>query len=148
MRHDRGLLAGCVRRARGPPPPSSASPSISAPRSAAPLARLLLAEALATAGRPDEAEGELRAVALEPVSPADLPDTLVARMSQVQGLIALRRGNFPLAARRLREAETGWLRRCGQGRAERDRDAGQGYVAALIDLGRPPMTALVEPAGN
>jgi hypothetical protein len=75
-----------------------------------------------------------------------LPDTLVARMSHVQGLIALRRGNRPLAAKRLREAESGWLRRCGQGRAEDDLAAGQGYVAALTDLGRPPVAALVEPA--
>ena len=111
-----------------------------------PLARLLRAEALARDGRPDDAERELRAVALEPVSPADLPDTLVARMSHVQGLIALRRGNRPLAAKRLREAESGWLRRCGQGGAEHDRAAGQGYVAALTDLGRPPVAALVEPA--
>jgi hypothetical protein len=76
-----------------------------------PLARLLRAEALARDGRPDEAEHELRAVALEPVGPADRPGTLVARMSHVQGLIALRRGNRSLAAKRLREAESGWLRR-------------------------------------
>ena len=111
-----------------------------------PLARLLRAEALARDGRPDEAEHELRAVALEPVGPADRPGTLVARMSQVQGLIALRRGNRSLAAKRLREAESGWLRRSGQGSAEHDSAAGQGYVAALIDLGRPPVAALVEPA--
>jgi hypothetical protein len=67
-------------------------------------------------------------------------------MSHVQGLIALRRGNRSLAARRLREAESGWLRRCGQGHAGHDSDAGQGYVAALIDLGRPPVAALIEPA--
>jgi len=67
-------------------------------------------------------------------------------MSQVQGLIALRRGNRSLAAKRLREAESGWLRRSGQGSAEHDSAAGQGYVAALIDLGRPPVAALVEPA--
>jgi hypothetical protein len=111
-----------------------------------PLARLLRAEALARDGRPDEAEHELRAVALEPVGPADRPGTLVARMSHVQGLIALRRGNRSLAAKRLREAESGWLRRSGQGSAEHDSAAGQGYVAALIDLGRPPVAALVEPA--
>ena len=67
-------------------------------------------------------------------------------MSRVQGLIALGRGNVPLAIKRLREAESGWLRRAGQDRAEHDSDTGQGYVAALIDLGRPPVVALIEPA--
>jgi hypothetical protein len=67
-------------------------------------------------------------------------------MSHVQGLIALGRGNRSLAAERLREAESGWLRRCGRGGAEHDKAAGQGYVAALTDLGRPPVAALVEPA--
>jgi hypothetical protein len=142
--YDRALLATAAGQHRNAAGQLGLALDLGAPVSR-PLARLLRAEALARAGRPDEAERELRAVALEPVSPADLPDTLVARMCHVQGLIALGRGNAPLAARRLREAESGWLRRCGQGRAERDRDAGQGYVAALIDLGRPPMAALTEP---
>ena len=51
-----------------------------------PLTRLLRAGELARSGRGDDAERELRATALEPVSPADWPDTLVARMSHVQGL--------------------------------------------------------------
>jgi hypothetical protein len=111
-----------------------------------PLARLLRAGALARAGRVDDAERELRAVALEPVSPADLPDTLVARMSHVQGLIALGRGDPALAARRLREAEAGWRRRAaGPVPADRDSTAGERYVAALIDLGHPPIAGLVEP---
>ncbi len=111
-----------------------------------PLARLLRAGALARAGRPDEAERELRAVALDPVSPADLPDTLVARMSHVQGLIALSRGDPDLASRRLREAETGWRRRAAaRALPGRDSAAGDRYVAALIDLGRPPLAGLVEP---
>jgi len=145
VHHDRGLLAAGAGRHRTAADELGLALDLGAPVSR-PLARLLRAEALARAGRPDEAERELRAVVLEPVSPADVPDTLVARMSHVQGLIALRRGDRPLAARRLREAESGWLRRCGQGRAEHDSDAGQGYVAALIDLGRPPVAALIEPA--
>jgi hypothetical protein len=145
VHHDRGLLAAGAGQHRTAADELGLALDLGAPVSR-PLARLLRAEALARAGRPDEAERELRAVVLEPVSPADVPDTLVARMSHVQGLIALRRGDRPLAARRLREAESGWLRRCGQGRAEHDSDAGQGYVAALIDLGRPPVAALIEPA--
>jgi tetratricopeptide (TPR) repeat protein len=145
VRHDRALLAAAAGQHGTAARELGLAVDLGAPVSR-PLARLLRAEALARDGRPDEAERELRAVVLEPVTPADLPDTLVARMSHVQGLIALRRGNRPLAAKRLREAESGWLRRCGQGRAEHDRAAGQGYVAALTDLGRPPVAALVEPA--
>jgi ATP/maltotriose-dependent transcriptional regulator MalT len=145
VRHDRALLAAAAGQHGTAARELGLAVDLGAPVSR-PLARLLRAEALARDGRPDEAECELRAVVLEPVAPADLPDTLVARMSHVQGLIALRRGNRPLAAKRLREAESGWLRRCGQGRAEYDRAAGQGYVAALTDLGRPPVAALVEPA--
>jgi DNA-binding SARP family transcriptional activator/tetratricopeptide (TPR) repeat protein len=145
VHHDRGLLATAAGEHLTAARELGLALDLGAPVSR-PLARLLRAEALARGGRPDDAEHELRAVALEPVSPADLPDTLVARMSHVQGLIALRRGNRSLAAKRLREAESGWLRRCGQGGAEYDRAAGQGYVAALTDLGRPPVAALVEPA--
>jgi hypothetical protein len=75
-----------------------------------------------------------------------LPDILVARLSHVQGLIALRRGNLPLAAKRLREAESGWLRRSRREHAEHDSESGQTYVASLIDLGRPPVATLVQPA--
>ncbi len=145
VHHDRGMLAAAAGEHRTAAGELGLALDLGAPVSR-PLARLLRAEALARAERPDEAERELREAALEPVSPADLPDTLVARMSHVQGLIALRRGNPSLAARRLREAESGWLRRAGQGRAEHDSEAGQRYVAALIDLGRPPVAALIEPA--
>jgi DNA-binding SARP family transcriptional activator/tetratricopeptide (TPR) repeat protein len=144
VHRDRGLLAAAAGDHETAAGELGLALDLGAPVSR-PLARLLRAEALARDGRPDDAEHELRAVALEPVSPADLPDTLVARMSHVQGLIALQRGNRSLAAKRLREAESGWLRRAGQGGAEHDKAAGQGYVAALIDLGRPPVAALVEP---
>jgi DNA-binding SARP family transcriptional activator/tetratricopeptide (TPR) repeat protein len=139
VRHDRGLLAlagGELERA-------AAELELALERGAPvsrPLARLQRAEALARAGRADEAEAELRSVALEPVSPSDFPDTLVARMSHVQGLIALARGRRELAERRLREAVAGWERRAGQGA-----DLGEGYVSALVDLGRPPVSVLVEP---
>jgi tetratricopeptide (TPR) repeat protein len=145
VHYDRGLLAASVGDHEGAASELGLALDLGAPVSR-PLARLLRSEALARNGRSDDAERELRAVALEPVSPADLPDTLVARMAHVQGLIALQRGNQKLAVRRLREAESGWLRRSQQGRADYDSDAGQGYVASLIDLGRPPVTALIEPA--
>jgi tetratricopeptide (TPR) repeat protein len=145
VHYDRGLLATAAGEHQTAVSEIGLALDLGAPVSR-PLARLLRAEALARDERPDDAEHELRSVALEPISPADLPDTLVARMSHVQGLIALGRGNLPLAIKRLREAESGWLRRAGQDRAEHDSDTGQGYVAALIDLGRPPVVALIEPA--
>ena len=144
VHHDRGLLATAAGDHKTAAAELGLALDLGAPVSR-PLTRLLRAEALARDGRPDDAEHELRGVALEPVSPADLPDTLVARMSHVQGLIALHRGDRSLAARRLREAEAGWLRRSRRDHGERDRESGQGYVAALIDLGRPPVAALVEP---
>ena len=106
-----------------------------------PLARLARAEALTRLGRLEEAEEELRATALEPMGPSDYPDTLVARLSRVQGLIAAARGDLELAERRLRESAAGWRRRVG-----RVADAGEAYVANLTDLGRPPVVGLVEPA--
>lgn len=142
VHHDRGLLAAAAGEHKTAASELGLALDLGAPVSR-PLARLLRAEALARDGRPDEAERELRAVALEPVSPADMPGTLVARMWHVQGLIAMRRGNPPLAARRLREAESGWLRRS---RPEHDSESGEGYVATLTDLGRPPAAALIEPA--
>jgi tetratricopeptide (TPR) repeat protein len=102
-----------------------------------PIARLERADALARLGRCDEAERELRAAALEPVRAGDWPDTLVARINWVQGLVAATRGDHPLAARRLHEAAAGWRRRVGTA------DAGERWTSALADLGRP--VDVVEP---
>ena len=105
-----------------------------------PLARLARAEALAGLGRCDEADEELRQVAFEPVTPSDFPDTLVARMARVQGLIAAARGDRELAVRRFEESASGWRRRLEPSRI------GEAYLAALVDLGRVPVAGLVEPA--
>jgi DNA-binding SARP family transcriptional activator/tetratricopeptide (TPR) repeat protein len=103
-----------------------------------PLARLARAEALARLGRCADAEVELRATALEPVGPADFPDTLVPRLTRVQGLIAAARGDHGLAERRLEEAADGWRRRVTP-------SAGERLTAALADFGRP-VIGLVDPA--
>jgi DNA-binding SARP family transcriptional activator/tetratricopeptide (TPR) repeat protein len=103
-----------------------------------PAARLARAEALARLQRPDEADAELRAVALEPVGPADRPAVLVARMSHVQGLVALARGDPDLARTRLEESAAGWRRI----RAAFDADE---FLGNLVDLGRPT-AGTVEPA--
>jgi tetratricopeptide (TPR) repeat protein len=108
-----------------------------------PATRLRLAEALALSGQADLAEAELRNVALEPVTPSEFPAALVAWMSRVQGLIASSRGAAALAERRLAESVTGWQRIA---RAQDSAQTGADYVAALIDLGRPPVSSLVEPA--
>ena len=103
-----------------------------------PIARLERAEALARLGRCDEAERELRDAALEPVRAGDWPDTLVARISGVQGLVAAARGDHALAVRRLQEAAHGWRGRIGAA------DAGERWTSALADLGRP-VVGVVEP---
>jgi DNA-binding SARP family transcriptional activator/tetratricopeptide (TPR) repeat protein len=104
-----------------------------------PLARLTRAESLVALGRLDEAEEELRSTALEPVAQSDFPDTLVARLSRIQGLIAQARGEAPEARRRLEDAARTWRRRTGVYRL------GDTYMAAMVDLGRPPVLGLVEP---
>jgi tetratricopeptide (TPR) repeat protein len=96
-----------------------------------PLARLQRAEALARCGRLDEAERELADAVFEPVRTGDWPDTLVARMSGVEGLIAAGRGDTRLARHRLAEAADGWRRRMSP--AELGRQLG----AVMVDLGRP-----------
>jgi ATP/maltotriose-dependent transcriptional regulator MalT len=105
-----------------------------------PLVRLVRAEALVRLGRLGDAEHELRETSLEPVAPSDFPDTLVARLTRLQGLIAAARGDREQAERRLREAAHSWRRRAGP------EHHGDQYVATLADLGRPPVAGLVEPA--
>jgi DNA-binding SARP family transcriptional activator/tetratricopeptide (TPR) repeat protein len=139
-RHDAGLVALAAGRA------GEAAALIGAALDGAaavsrPAARLALAEALATAGEPNAAEGELRRAAMEPVGLADQPWALVPQMARVQGLVARARGDVPEARRRLAEAAEGWRRRGGA-----RRHVGDEYMAALVDLGRPPVVGLVEPA--
>ena len=105
-----------------------------------PLARLARAEALAALHRCDEADAEIRATALEPVGPADFPDTLVARLTRVQGLVAAARGDDALAQRRLRESAAGWKRITDRGRGDR-------MHAVFADFGRPAI-GLVEPPAS
>jgi DNA-binding SARP family transcriptional activator/tetratricopeptide (TPR) repeat protein len=105
-----------------------------------PAARLARAEALARLQRPDEADAELRAVALEPIGPADRPAVLVARMSYVQGLVALARGDGALARSRFEESAAGWRRI----RAAFDADE---FLGNLVDLGRPT-AGTVEPSAE
>ena len=99
-------------------------------------ARLVLAETLARLGRPEQAAAELRAATLEPVRAADLPTALVPQLARVQGLVALARGDKDEARRRLDEAAEGWRARMRDGVREVYR----------VDLGRPPVAGLVEPA--
>jgi hypothetical protein len=103
-----------------------------------PLTRLALAEALARAGRPEQAAEQVRAAVLEPVTPSDFPATLVPRLARVQGLIALAREDSEEAARRLEESITGWERLLA---ANLPADS---LAGVLADLGRP-VVGLVEP---
>jgi tetratricopeptide (TPR) repeat protein len=102
-------------------------------------ARLRRAEALARLGRADEADAEIRAATLEPVGPAHRPAVLVARMAFAQGLSARVRGDRALAAVRLEESAGHWRRLAGEVSMPRD------HLASLVDLGRPPVTGVVDP---
>jgi DNA-binding SARP family transcriptional activator/tetratricopeptide (TPR) repeat protein len=139
---ERGLIALAARDPAAAAAELTRALDLGAPVSRA-ATRLRLAEALVLAGEPDQAEAALRGVALEPVSPSDFPATLVAHMSRVQGLVASARGDTALAERRLAESLAAWQRIA---RTQDSRQTGAGYAASLIDLGRPPVCSLVEPA--
>ncbi len=106
-------------------------------------AGLVRAEALARLGDATAAQAQLRAALLEPVGPADQAWALVPRVAWVQALIAHASGDHDLTRRRLDEAEAAWRRVT---RTASGPSAGEGYVASLVDLGRPPIVGLVEPA--
>jgi tetratricopeptide (TPR) repeat protein len=101
--------------------------------------RLRRAEALARAGRPDEADAEIRLATQEPVRPSHRPAVLVARMAFAQALSARARGDTALAERRLEESAAQWRR------LATERHRGADHLANLVDLGRPPITGVVDP---
>jgi tetratricopeptide (TPR) repeat protein len=103
-------------------------------------ARLRRAESLARLGRADEADTEIRAAAQEPMRATHRPDVLVARMTFVQALVALARDDAELAHKRLCEAERHWRRLAGEDVFARE------HLASLVDLGRPPVTGIVDPS--
>ncbi len=139
--HDRGLLAMAAGRyaeaaeliGRG----LAAGAGVS--RVSAGLSR---AEALALSGDPDGATAELRKSLLEPVGRSDQAWALVPRVAWVQALVAHARGDLDETRRRLDESAESWRRVS----ARADEEAGDGYLASLVDLGRPPIVGLVEPA--
>ena len=106
-------------------------------------ARLRRAEALARLGRTDEADAEIRAAALEPIARrppprrARRPDGVRAGARR-----ARRAATHELAERRLHEAERQWRRLAGEDDASRE------HLASLVDLGRPPVTGVVDPAAE
>jgi len=102
------------------------------------LARLRLAEARLRAGNHGAAAEELGRFPFEPVTRADMPETLVPQLARLQGLVAHAAGDPLEALERLREAETTWRRL--QGRSSR----GDALSATVVDLGRAPISGLVE----
>jgi DNA-binding SARP family transcriptional activator/tetratricopeptide (TPR) repeat protein len=137
--HDAGLVAlaggdfGEAARRLGEALDSGASIS-------RPAAGLFRAEALARSGDPAAAADALRAAMLEPVGRADQPWTLVPRIAWIQALIARARGDETQARKRFAESAAGW-RKMPAGTP-----ADEGYIATLLDLGRPPVAGLVEAA--
>jgi hypothetical protein len=104
-------------------------------------AGLFRAEALARAGDVLGATDQLRAALLEPVGRADQPWSLVPRVTWVQALIAAADDDWATVRRRLDEAEGAWQRVASRA-GESD---GEGFLASLVDLGRPPVIGLIEP---
>ena len=135
--HDRGMVALAEDDASLAATLLEAALVEDAPISPA-VTRLARAEALARLGRLEEAEAEVRATALEPLRASDWPETLVPRLTRVQGLIAWRGGDRALAARRLQEAADGWRRQLSR------LSRGERMAAVLADLGRP-VVGLIEP---
>jgi tetratricopeptide (TPR) repeat protein len=139
--HDRGLVAMAAGRyveaadllGRALAGPADVS------RVSAGLAR---AEALAMAGDADGATAQLRTSLLEPVGRADQAWAMVPRVAWVQALAARARGDVTEARRRLDESAAGWRRLAGTA----EESAGDGYLASMVDLGRPPVVGLVEPS--
>jgi hypothetical protein len=107
-----------------------------------PAASLARAESLVRSGDPVAAAAQLRAAVLEPVSRADQPWSLVPRMAGVQALIAAANGETGLALIRFDEAADGWQRVLPAARNA----MADGYIASIVDLGRPPVVGLIEPA--
>jgi tetratricopeptide (TPR) repeat protein len=106
-----------------------------------PTAGLRRAEALALLGDATAATAQLRAALLEPVGRADQSWALVPRVAWVQGLIARAKDDVPLARRRFEESAAGWLSLLESASSA----TAEGYTAAMLDLGRPPVVGLTEP---
>jgi DNA-binding SARP family transcriptional activator len=104
-------------------------------------AGLARAEALAMVGDAAGATAQLRASLLEPVGRADQAWALVPRVAWVQALAARARGDLAETRRRLDEAAAAWRRLVDIA----EESAGVGYLASMVDLGRPPVIGLVEP---
>jgi hypothetical protein len=139
--HDAGMIALAGGRHRDAVNQLTASLGADA-RVSRPTALLARAEANARLGQADEAERDLRAVALSPLRPADAPHALVPRLTWIQGLTARAKGDLTLARRRLEEAADGWRRLLEDVNGQ----PMEAWVANILDLGRPPAAGLVEPA--
>ena len=105
-------------------------------------ARLRRAEALARLGRADDADAEIRAATLEPVRAAAPP-------GRAGGPDDVRPGAGRPRPRRPRAGRAAAARdRAPLAPARGRRDAGREHLASLVDLGRPPVTGVVDPAGE
>jgi tetratricopeptide (TPR) repeat protein len=105
--------------------------------------RLAAAEAALAAGDPDAARAHLDRFPFEPVGPGDDPPGLIARLDRVTGLHLLASGRAPEGLARLEAAERRWERLA----AVMVEDArGEQLTAVMLDLGRPPVAGLADPA--
>jgi tetratricopeptide (TPR) repeat protein len=106
--------------------------------------RILAVEAALATGDPSRAAGHLDRFPFDPVRAGDQPETLVARLDRVSGLVRIAAGDIAGGVALLDEAAGRW-----SVLAADTRPAGataQDVLGVMIDLGRAPVAGLTEPA--
>jgi len=111
-----------------------------------PRAALRLAAAEAALGDGDlaAARAHLGRFPFEPVGPGDDPAGLVARLDRVTGLVLLAGGDRDDGLAHLTAAMERWERLLDAARPAAE--AGEELLSVMIDLGRPPVAGLSDPA--
>jgi DNA-binding SARP family transcriptional activator len=106
--------------------------------------RLAATEAALAAGDLSGARAHLDRFPFEPVGPGDDPAGLIARLDRVTGLVLLAEGQRAPGLAHLAAAAARWKRLLGGGRPAEQ--AGRELLSGMIDLGRPPVAGLSDPA--
>ncbi|MBJ7454870.1 MAG: tetratricopeptide repeat protein, partial [Thermoleophilia bacterium] len=108
--------------------------------------RLAAAEAALAAADLPGARAHLDRFPFEPVGPGDDPAGLIARLDRVTGLVHLAEGDRGQGMAHLAAAAARWERLLGAPRPAAR--AGEELLSVMIDLGRPPVAGLSDPAGE
>ena len=108
--------------------------------------RLSAAEAALGDAGPAAARAHLERFPFEPVGAGDDPAGLVARLDRVTGLVLLAAGEREAGMAHLDAAVGRWERLLEAARPASE--AGEELLSVMIDLGRPPVAGLSDPAGE